>query len=301
MTVDHRKVPIRPRRSMLYVPGSRGRALEKAAQLPADALIFDLEDAVLPEAKPEARTRVVDALRTRNYSWREKIVRVNRLVSQWGLADIQAVTEVPGLDALLLPKVEDPEEVVAVDALLERMAAPASLRLMVMIETPLGVLHLSSIAKSSPRLVALVVGTNDLEAELGARCTPDRRPILMALSQCVMVARAYHLAVIDGVYANLHDATGYANACRQGAELGFDGKTVVHPSQLEGANRAFEPSSESVARARLVIEAFEAARAVGQGVAMLDGRIIENLHVRVAERTLAMHRAIAESGDALSL
>lgn len=282
----------RPRRSMLYVPGSHQRALEKAAQLPADALIFDLEDAVLPDAKPEARAQIIEALQTHPYGRREKVVRVNALESVWGKDDIEALARAPGVDVLLLPKVEDPAEISAAEAALDRAGAPKHLGLMAMIETPLGVLKVADIAKSSSRLAGLVMGTNDLEEQTGAQQTPDRTPMLMALSTCVMAARAYGLAIIDGVFAQLKEAEGLACACKQGAELGFDGKTVIHPSQIEAANAAFGPSAQAVERAKAVVEAYRQAKASGRGVTLLDGQLIESLHVRMAERVITLDQAI---------
>ena len=292
MAVDHPARATRPRRSMLYVPGNKPRALEKAAQLPADALIFDLEDAVLPEAKVEARSMVIEALRTHHYGVREKVIRINQLDSPWGRDDLAAVAAIPGVDAVVLPKVEDPEEVFAAESLLERFGAPKSVGLMAMIETPLGVLQAAAIARSSLRLIAFILGTNDLEARTGVRSTPDRRPLLTALSLCVLAARASNLAVIDGVHADLSDAEGFVYACEQGVDLGFDGKSVIHPSQLDDANAAFGPTQADVDHAVAVVEAFGKAQREGQGVTLLDGQLIEMLHVRRAERTLSLFRAI---------
>lgn len=274
------------------MPGTNARALEKARALPADALLIDLEDAVLPERKAEGRALVVAALQAGGYGRREKVVRINRLDSPWGEEDLRAFAAVPGADAVLVPKVERPEDVLAVERLLLQAGAPETLGLMAMIETPRAVLRAEAIAECTPRLVAFLMGTNDLESATRARQTRDRAPMLTALSLTILAARAHGLEVIDGVYPVIDDPEGLEAACRQGVELGFDGKTVIHPSQVEAANRAFAPSAEAVAEARAVVEAFAAARAEGRAVAVANGRFVEHLHVRMAERTLRLVEAI---------
>jgi citrate lyase subunit beta/citryl-CoA lyase len=278
---------------MLYMPGTLVRAHAKARSLPADGLIFDLEDGVLPEKKEEARQRVREALERGGYGRRELVVRVNPLDSDAFEADVEAVAGAPGLSAVLLPKVESPGALAAAEAALERAGAPEAVGLMAMIETPRGVLEAQAIATSTARLVALVIGTNDLEHLTHARQTPDRRPMQVALSLCVLAARAHGLAVVDGLHDRLGDPEGLERACQQGVELGFDGKTLIHPEQIDAANRAFGPSPEAVAEAREIVRAFEEARDAGKGVTVVKGKMVESLHARIAERRLALARGIA--------
>ncbi|HVB16943.1 MAG TPA: CoA ester lyase [Stellaceae bacterium] len=284
--------PIRPRRSVLFLPGSNPRAIEKARALPADGLIFDLEDAVAPEVKAEARTGVAAALAAGGYGTREVILRVNPLDTAWGHADLAAAATLP-IDAVLLPKVENAERVRLTIGLLDALGAPPELSVWCMIETPLGVLAAAQIAGASPRLGALVLGTSDLSKDLRVRETRDRQPLLTALGLVLLAARAYGRAVLDGVHLDLDDAEGFAAMCRQGRELGFDGKTVIHPAQIEPANAAFSPTSDEVARAQRVIAAYREAIAAGKGAVRLDGRLVEALHVEEAQRTLALAEAIA--------
>jgi citrate lyase subunit beta/citryl-CoA lyase len=286
---------IRPRRSMLYMPGSNARALEKARGLPADAVIFDLEDAVAPESKRDARKLVVEAIRQGGYGRREIIVRVNPLSSPWGFQDVVAVAG-SGAQGVLLPKVEGPGVVRQVSSMLDVHDAPADLSIWCMVETPLGVLHAERIASGGPRLAGMVMGTSDLSKDLHASHTLDRVPMLTSLSICLLAARAFGVAIVDGVHLDLKDTEGFARACRQGAELGFDGKTLIHPSQIEPANAAFAPSDHAVEAARRVIDAHNAARAIGQGVVVVDGRLVENLHVEQARRTIALAEAIEALG-----
>lgn len=282
---------IRPRRSMLYMPGSNARALEKARTLPADALILDLEDAVAPEAKREARALVAAAIKAGGYGRREIIVRVNPLSTPWGFPDIVAAAT-SGAHGVLLPKVEGPGVVRQVSSILDVHDAPADLAIWCMVETPLGVLHAERIASGGPRLAGMIMGTSDLSKDLHASHTLDRVPMLTSLSICLLAARAFGITIVDGVHLDLKDDEGFARACRQGAELGFDGKTLIHPNQIEPANRAFAPTPEAVEAARRVIDAHAAARAAGQGVIVIDGRLVENLHVEQARRTLALAEAI---------
>jgi citrate lyase subunit beta/citryl-CoA lyase len=281
----------RPRRSLLFMPGSNPRALEKARSLPADGLIFDLEDAVAPTAKEEARTAVAAALAAGGYGERELVLRVNALDTPWGHADLAAAATMP-LDAVLLPKVEDADRVRLTVALLDALGAPPERAVWCMLETPLGVLNAREIAAASPRLAALVLGTSDLTKDLHALHTSDRRALLTALELALLAARAYGLAAIDGVHLDLADDDGFALACRQGRELGFDGKTLIHPKQLEGANLAFAPSAAEIAWARRIIAAHAEAVARGQGVVLVDGKLVENLHVENARRVVAIAGAI---------
>jgi len=282
---------VRPRRSILYMPGSNARALEKAKSLPADGLILDLEDAVAPDAKAAARERVCAALAAGGYAPRETVIRVNGLATPWGHADLCAAARA-GADAVLLPKVESASTVHQALRVLDDAGAPPELALWCMIETPRGALHAEDIASASPRLGALVMGTSDLAAELHAAHTPMRLPVLTALGLCLLAARAFGLAILDGVHLDLDDAEGFAAACRQGVELGFDGKTLIHPRQIDPANAAFAPSPDEVARARRIIAAHEAATREGQGVTVLDGRLIEHLHVVEAKRTVLLAELI---------
>jgi citrate lyase subunit beta/citryl-CoA lyase len=285
---------VRPRRSVLYMPGSNSRALEKAKGLPADGLILDLEDAVAPDAKVAARDRVCAAAGT-GYGVRETLIRVNDLAMPWGHADLSAAATA-GADGVLLPKVESADAVRSAEAVLDQAGAPPELALWCMMETPRAMLRAEEIAAASPRMAGLVMGTSDLAKELHAAHTPLRLPMITALGLCLLAARAYGLAILDGVHLDLEDEEGFAAACDQGAELGFDGKTLIHPSQIAPANRAFAPDEEEVASARRIIEAHEAATREGKGVVVVDGRLIENLHVAEALRKVRL----AEMIDAMA-
>ncbi len=282
----------RPRRSVLYMPGANTRALEKARGLPADALILDLEDAVAPDAKAQARANIAQALAQGGYGKRERVLRVNGLATPWGHADLAAAAAMP-LDAVLLPKVESADAVRQALSVLAGAGAPANLALWCMMETPLGMLHAEEIAASSPRVACLVMGTSDLAKDLQARHTRDRLPLLTSLGLCLLAARAYRLAILDGVHLDLADDAGFAASCRQGRELGFDGKTLIHPKTIAAANEAFAPASEEVAWARRIIAAHAEAEAAGKGVVLVDGKLIENLHVEDARRTVALAEEIA--------
>lgn len=281
---------IQPHRSVLYMPGARPRALDKARSLPADALILDLEDAVLPAEKPRARELVAEALRAGGYGGRRLIVRINALDTEWGRADL-AATAAALPDVILLPKVETPDDIRAAAALLD--GAPPSIRLWAMMETPRAILNAGAIAASHPRLEGFVMGTNDLAKDIGAAQTADRMALVPSLALCLLAARAEGLIAIDGVHNAFRDLEGLRAACVQGRDLGFDGKTLVHPDQIEVANAVFAPTPEEIARAEAQVDAFEAATARGEGVAVLDGRIVENLHVAMARRLLARAEAIA--------
>jgi citrate lyase subunit beta/citryl-CoA lyase len=286
--------PVRPRRSALYVPGSSARALAKARQLPADVLILDLEDAVAPAAKEEARRAVLEEL-ARPGGPAERVLRVNGPGTPWGEADLAAAARA-GADAVLLPKVEGADGVREAERRLAAAGAPPGLALWAMVETPRGVLAAAEIASASPRLACLVAGTSDLVKDLGARHTPGRLEVLTALSLVVLAARAHGLAALDGVHLELDDEAGFAAACAQGRDLGFDGKTLIHPRTLEAANRAFAPDPAEVERALRVIEAHGEAERAGRGVVVVDGRLVEALHVEAARRLVALARAVAARG-----
>lgn len=275
----------RPLRSVLYIPGSKGRALDKARGLPADAIIFDLEDAVSVDEKEAARATLAGALATGGYGARMRIVRINGLDTEWGVDDAKAAKAM-GVDAILLPKVSTPADL---DALAD---ITGDTPLWAMMETPLGMLNAAQIA-AHPHLQGMVMGTNDLAKELQTRFRPDRLPMMTGLGLCLLAAKAHGLAIVDGVYNAFKDDEGLAAECAQGRDMGFDGKTVIHPAQIAGANAAFSPSDEDVDLARRQIAAFEETEASGQGVAVVDGRIVENLHIVTARETLATAEAIA--------
>lgn len=281
----------RPRRSVLYMPGSNARALEKGRGLPADALILDLEDAVAPDAKETARRQIREALEQGGYGKREIIVRVNALETPWGWADIEEMAQ-SGADALLLPKVESAAMVGELESLMNQAGAPAEMQIQCMMETPLGILHAEEIAAASERVSCLVLGTSDLVKDLHAAHTAARLPVLTSLSLCLLAARAFGKAVVDGVHLDLADDEGFAAQCLQGKELGFDGKTLIHPKTIDKANEIFSPSEEEIAFSRRVIDAHAEAVAQGKGVVLLDGKLIENLHVENAQRLVALHEAI---------
>ncbi|MEM9070354.1 MAG: CoA ester lyase [Myxococcota bacterium] len=280
-----------PRRSVLYMPGSNPRALEKGRTLNADGLILDLEDAVAPDAKESARTQVTDAI-ANGYGHREILLRVNGLDTPWGYDDLAAAAQ-SGASGVLLPKVNTADDVRAAERILSAHGAPQGLRLWCMMETPRAVLHAESIADSTGRLEGFVMGTSDLAKDLHAAHTAMRLPLLLSLGQCLLAARAAGLAILDGVHLDLADADGFAASCRQGAELGFDGKTLIHPKQLAAANEAFAPSDDEVTFSRRIIEAHAAAVKEGRGVLVVDGKLIENLHVENAARLVALADAIA--------
>jgi citrate lyase subunit beta / citryl-CoA lyase len=278
------------------VPGSNARALEKARSLPADGLIFDLEDAVAPAAKEAARAAVAEALARTNYGRRELVLRSNALDTPWGEADLAAAAKMP-IDALLLPKVEGAEQVRRAASLLDALGAPSGLAVWCMVETPRGVLEARAIAAASPRVAALVAGTSDLTKGLQALHTRDRAPLLLSLGLLVLAARAHGLAALDGVHLDLSDEEGFALACRQGREFGFDGKTLIHPKQIEPANAAFAPSAEEIAWSQRVIAAHAEAEKRGAGVVLVDGRLVENLHIADARRVIAVAEAITQIAD----
>ncbi len=284
---------VRPRRSALYMPGSNARAVEKARTLAADVLLLDLEDAVAPAAKEQARRLVVEAVQAGGFGRREVVIRVNGAGTPWGAADLAAAAR-SGADAVLLPKVESAAEVCRAEQELGAAGAPARLALWAMIETPRGVLAAPAIAAATPRLACLVAGTSDLVKELGARHTPGRAEVLTALSLIVLSARAYGLACLDGVHLDLTDEAGFEGQCRQGRDLGFDGKTLIHPRTIAAANRAFAPGAEEVEAARRILVAHAEAESFGQGVVVVDGRLVERLHVEAARRLLALAEAVSD-------
>ena len=283
----------RPRRSVLYMPGSNARALEKGRTLAADGLILDLEDAVAPDAKEMARQQIGAALKAGGYGARELIVRVNGLESPWGYDDIVAAAGF-GADAILLPKVESAGAVHQAETIMEASGAPEGLSIWCMMETPLGMLHAEEIAEASRRVGALVMGTSDLAKDLYAAHTRDRLPMITALGLCMLAARAAGVAILDGVHLDLADDEGFAYSCRQGKELGFDGKTLIHPKTIDVANEVFGPSEEEVEWSRTIIAAHAEAAKEGKGIVVVDGKLIENLHVLNAERVVAMAEAIRD-------
>jgi citrate lyase subunit beta/citryl-CoA lyase len=282
----------RPRRSVLFMPASNARALEKARSLGADGLIFDLEDAVAPDAKPAARESVARALASGGYGARELFLRVNALSTPWGHADLVSAAAMP-IDAVVLPKVESAHTVQQAREILERSGTPARNAIWCMIETPRGVLRAEDIAAACLSSGGLIMGTADLTKDLHARHTSDRAPLQAALQLCLVAARAYGLPMIlDGVHLDLADDAGFAEACRQGRDLGFDGKTLIHPKTIDTANAIFAPSAEEVVLSRRIVAAHAKAVAAGKGVVLVDGRLVENLHVEEAMRIVALTEAI---------
>ena len=286
---------IRPRRSVLYMPGANARALDKARTLPADAIIIDLEDAVAPETKEAARAQVVAAVRQGGYGHREVVVRVNAPDTAWGEGDLAAAAEAAP-DAILIPKVSDAETLTSVGHRLRRLNAPEKTRVWAMIETPLAILRCEEIARAArdvdTRLACFVMGTNDLVKETRADLSANRRPALYWLSATVTAARAYGLEVLDGVYNNFKDADGFKRECVHGRALGFDGKTLIHPDQVAVANEVFAPPEAEVAFARKIIAAFALPESKGKGVITVEGRMVELLHAEIAQRTVAIAEAI---------
>jgi citrate lyase subunit beta/citryl-CoA lyase len=287
---------IRPRRSVLYMPGANDRALEKARSLPADALILDLEDSVAPEVKVAARDKVIAAVKSGSYEPRELIIRINALETPWGADDLKSVAAA-GPDAILVPKVSRPGDMVSAAKLLRAHGAPASTRLWAMLETPLAILNARDIAgvaaDADSRFTCLVLGTNDLLKESRARALGDRFAIVPWLAMSVLAARSFGLDVIDGVYNDFKDDEGFRAECEQGRTLGMDGKTLIHPSQVEPCNRIFSPSEEEVSWSRKVIGAFALPEHKGKGVITVEGRMVERLHLAMAERVVAIAEAIA--------
>jgi citrate lyase subunit beta / citryl-CoA lyase len=281
----------RPRRSVLYMPAANERALEKARTLPADGLILDLEDAVAPDAKEAARERACAAAAGGGYGRREVAIRVNGMDTRWFADDIRAVAEA-GPDAVVVPKVSSADEVHTIEAALEAAGAPDRTKIWAMVETPSAMLQVHQIASASPRLTLFVMGTNDLAKELHAEHVPGRQPLLTGLGLCLLAARATGIAILDGVYNDVKDLEGFEAECRQGRELGFDGKTLIHPGQVGPCNEIFAPTQEQITEARTIVEVWQRTLAAGLGVATVNGRMIENLHVENARRILDVHAAI---------
>lgn len=282
---------VRPRRSVLYMPGANERALEKAQSIPADALILDLEDAVAPDAKPEARERACAAATSGAYGRREVAIRANGIGTPWHDDDLRAIAAA-GPAAVVIPKINSAADVHQIEKALEAGGAPAHTRVWAMLETPVAMLSAGDIAASSERLAVLVMGTNDLAKELQAAHVPGRQPLLPGLGLCLLAARAAGKVILDGVYNDIKDEAGFIAECEQGRDLGFDGKTLIHPSQVEPCNASFAPAPDEVEKAGRIIAAFEEAEAEGRGVVQVDGRMVENLHVEQAHRTLAINAAI---------
>lgn len=285
-------ISIRPRRSFLYMPGSNARALDKGRRLAADALIMDLEDSIAPDTKKEARATIVRELSRGGYGRREILVRINPLDTQWGRDDITALTQTSA-DALLVPKVATVADVLAVDSAMAAAGAPNTMKIWCMIESPLAILNVRDIACASPRLGGFVMGTSDLVKDIRALHTAERLPLVTSLGLAILAARAYDLAIVDGVHLDLNDDAGFEASCRQGREFGFDGKSLIHPKTLDAANALFGPSDDDIAHARKVIEAFDDAIASGKGVAVLDGNLVENLHAQSARQLLDLANNIA--------
>jgi len=290
---------LRPRRSVLYLPGNNARAVEKGKTLPADVLIFDLEDAVGPDAKAESRGRVCEAVSSGSYQPREVIVRINGRGTDWHDDDLAAVAGSTA-DGVLVPKVETGDQILGLAAALDTLGAPESMQLWVMIETPRAFLRAEEISSASDRLAGLVVGTNDLVNDLHGLHVPGRAPVVPALALAVLGARAGGKTILDGVFNNIQDEAGFRAEARHGREMGFDGKTLIHPSQIGPANEVFGPSDEETADARKIVAAYEKAQAVGDSVITVDGRMIESLHVRDAQRILTLAGLIAEMDSARS-
>ncbi|WP_342640362.1 HpcH/HpaI aldolase/citrate lyase family protein [Rhodoligotrophos ferricapiens] len=286
---------IRPRRSVLYMPGSNGRALEKAKTLTADALILDLEDAVAPESKALAREQVAAAVAQGGYGRRELVIRINGLETPWGEEDLAAAIGARP-DGILVPKVNRREDIAAISARLDRAGLPETVRLWAMMETPLAMLNAREIASAAAdtRLACLVMGTNDLAKETRAGLGEGRMAMVPWLMTCVAAARAFGLDIVDGVFNDFHNEQGFSAECQQGRLFGFDGKTLIHPGQLAMANETFRPSDNEVVTARKIIAAFDLPENAGKGAINLDGRMVERLHCEIARRTVAMADAIAE-------
>jgi citrate lyase subunit beta/citryl-CoA lyase len=288
----------RPRRSVLYMPSSNERALEKAKSIPCDALILDLEDAVAPDAKPTARAAACAAAASGDYGRREVTIRVNGAGTEWHTEDLAAACAA-GPDGIVVPKVSSSDEVLALVEAMERHGAPDHTALWAMVETPRAMLHAEEIAAASDRLTVLVMGTNDLAKELYPGMqpghVPGRAPLLTGLSLALLAARAAGKVILDGVFNDVEDTDGFQAECRQSREMGFDGKTLIHPRQVDGANAEFAPSEQAVVDARGIVQAWEDAQdtELGTGVVTYRGRMVESLHVDSARRTLAIHEAIA--------
>jgi citrate lyase subunit beta/citryl-CoA lyase len=290
-------MPTRPRRSVLYMPGSNARAIEKARTLPADAVILDLEDSVAPDAKAAARQQVIEAVKAGGFGPREVIVRVNGLDTPWHVDDVTAAAHAAP-DAILVPKITTAQQLEAIGQRLLDMRADLRTRIWAMIETPLAIFNILALAAeaddSESRLAAFVMGTNDLAKETRARIVPGRAPMVPWLMQCVAAVRIYGIDILDGVYNDLGNAEGFARECREARDMGFDGKTLIHPSQIASCNAAFSPSADDVAQAQKIIAAFDLPENKDKGVVQIDGRMVERLHAEMARRTVAIAQAIEQ-------
>ena len=282
---------VRPRRSVLYMPGSNPRALEKGRTLAADGLILDLEDAVAPDMKTAARQQIIEAIAAGGYGRRELLVRINAVDTEWGAGDIAAMAAC-GADGLLLAKIDGADGVRQAEQMMVAAGAPGEMAIWCMMETPMAMLKAEEIAGATPRLAGFVMGTSDLAKDLHCHHTRDRLPMITALGLCLLAARAHGLAILDGVYLDLADDEGFARACLQGRELGFDGKTLIHPKTIAAANVAFAPNDEDIAWSKRIIDEHGKAQQAGKGVVVIDGKLVENLHVENAKRLVALAEAI---------
>jgi citrate lyase subunit beta / citryl-CoA lyase len=283
---------LRPRRSVLYMPGANDKALEKAKSLPTDAIIFDTEDSVAPDMKSAARDKVAAAVGSGDYGNRELTIRVNGLDTEWCTDDLRSAAKASP-SGIVVPKIDSAADVEKVESIIESAGAADHTMIWAMLETPAAIERAVEIATSSERLEVLIMGTNDLAKELRAALVPGRGPLQWGLARCVNAARFAGKVILDGVYNDVKDPEGFAAECAQGAEMGFDGKTLIHPTQVEPCNDAYSPSPDEIEYSRRVIEAFEAGIAEGKGVVTVDGRMIENLHVDNARRALAIAEAIS--------
>jgi citrate lyase subunit beta/citryl-CoA lyase len=285
-----------PRRSALYLPASNARAIEKVRSLPVDVVILDLEDAVAPESKELARQQCCAAVKAGGFGRREVVIRINGKGTPWHDADLAAALDASP-QGILLPKVNSPQDVLDVAHRMSEASAPEHTRIWCMLETPRGVLAAARVLESHPRLAVAVMGTSDLTQDLHAQHTPLRLALLTSLGLCLLAARANDIAILDGVFLDLDDRDGFRESCEQGKQLGFDGKTLIHPRQIEGCNAVFSPSEADLARAREVIDAHAKARQLGSGIAVVGGRLVEDLHVTEARRVLALTEALVPSGQ----
>jgi len=290
-------VTVRPRRSFLFMPGSNARALEKARTLPADGFIFDLEDAVAPDAKQAARQQIMDAVGSHAYGKREILIRINGLDTAWWLDDVALVAKAHP-DGIVIPKVQSSVQLKAIADRLGDINADHAILVWAMIETPLGVLHAEEIAEQArdfeARLEGFIIGPNDIARETRMRMVKGRGPMLPALSHCVFAARAHGIDILDGVYNDFSDADGFAAECAQARDMGFDGKSLIHPSQIEACNAAFTPDADEISRAREILAAFERPENAGRGAIQLGGQMVERLHMEMAKRTVAIADAIEQ-------
>jgi citrate lyase subunit beta / citryl-CoA lyase len=292
---------IRPRRSVLYMPGSNARAIEKARTLPADAIILDLEDSVAPDSKVAARQQVMEAVKAGGFGPREVVVRVNGIDTPWHVDDVTAAGQVAP-DAILIPKITTPDQLEAIGQRLLDMHANLRTRVWAMIESPIAVFNILAIAStardSESRLTAFVMGTNDIAKETRARIVPGRAPMVPWLMTCVAAARVYGVDILDGVYNDLGNAEGFARECKEAVDMGFDGKTLIHPNQIGPCNEAFSPSADEIAQARKMIAAFDLPENKNKGVVQIEGKMVERLHAEMARRTVAIAQAIEVRGAA---